>query len=62
MLILTRRTNETFYIGDGPGRIAVTVVSVRGRTVRVGIDAPRDVLVDRAEIRKRREQEEAEEC
>jgi carbon storage regulator len=54
MLILTRRPGETLRIGDD---IEVTVVAVHGSQVRIGINAPRDVAVDREEIaeRKRRE-------
>jgi len=56
MLILTRRAGEALRIGDN---IEVTVMAVNGSQVRIGIKAPRDVAVDRAEIaeRKRRERE-----
>jgi carbon storage regulator len=55
-LILTRRTGESVKIGDN---VTVTVLGVKGNQVRIGIDAPRDVRVDREEIRDRikREQE-----
>lgn len=54
MLILTRRAGEALRIGDD---IEVTVMSVSGTQVRIGIKAPRNVAVDREEIaeRKRRE-------
>jgi carbon storage regulator len=51
MLILTRRTGETLMIGDD---VTVTVLGVKGNQVRVGINAPRQVQVDREEVRKRR--------
>jgi carbon storage regulator len=51
MLVLTRKVGEEIVIGDG---IRVKVVSVQGDRVRVGIDAPRDVPVDRLEIHQRR--------
>lgn len=51
MLILTRRIGEMLIIGDD---ICVTVCGIKGNQVRVGIQAPRHVLVDRPEIRKRR--------
>jgi carbon storage regulator len=56
MLILTRRAGEALRIGDD---IEVTVMAVNGSQVRIGINAPRDVAVDREEIaqRKRRERE-----
>ena len=47
MLILTRRVGETLTIGDN---IEVTVLEVRGGQVRVGVNAPRDVVVNRKEI------------
>jgi carbon storage regulator len=39
MLILTRRVGEFVIIGD---EISVTVLSIHGAQVRVGVDAPRD--------------------
>ena len=56
MLILTRRAGEALRIGDD---IGVTVMAVNGSQVRIGINAPRDVAVDREEIaeRKRRDRE-----
>ncbi len=47
MLILTRRVGESVVIGDD---IVVTVVEVRGDSVRIGIDAPRSVDVHREEV------------
>lgn len=48
MLVLSRRVGETILI-DG-GRIRVQVVDVAGETVRLGIDAARDIVVLREEI------------
>ena len=50
-LVLTRNVNEAIIIGDD---IKITVLDVSGRSVRLGIDAPRDVIVDREEIREKR--------
>lgn len=47
MLILTRKVGETLTIGDN---IEVTVLEVRGGQVRIGVNAPRDVVVNRKEI------------
>ena len=47
MLILTRKEGESLRLGDD---ITVTVVSVKGGNVRIGIDAPRDVAVHREEV------------
>lgn len=57
MLVLSRRTSEQIIIGQD---ITVTVVRVQGDKVTLGIEAPDDIEVDRAEIRgaKRRTTEE----
>jgi len=47
MLVLSRKPGESFVIGDD---VTITVLEVRGDVVRVGIDAPRSVLVQRAEL------------
>lgn len=47
MLVLSRRVGEQLMIGD---EIVVTVIEVRSDTVRIGIDAPRSVVVNRAEV------------
>ena len=47
MLILTRSIGESIKIGDS---ISVTVLSVSGNQVRIGIDAAKDVAVHREEI------------
>ena len=54
MLILTRRPVETIYIGE---EITVTVLGVIGNQVRLGINAPRHVVIDRAEIHERKKRE-----
>ncbi len=50
MLILTRRIGETVMIGDD---IAITVLRVKGNQVRLGVDAPKTVSVQRQEIHQR---------
>jgi carbon storage regulator len=54
MLVLTRRVGDSVVIAEG---IRVTVVSVHGGKVRLGITAPRGVTVDRQEVHVRREAE-----
>ena len=53
MLVLGRRAGETICIGDN---IFVTVLSCECEKgyVRIGIEAPKDVEVDREEIRRRK--------
>lgn len=47
MLVLSRKIGQQIRIGD---QIVVTVVKSQGQTVRIGIEAPRDVRVLRAEL------------
>lgn len=47
MLVLTRRIDEQIRVGD---EITITIVRIKGRSVRIGIDAPRDVSVRRSEL------------
>lgn len=51
MLVLTRKTNESIMIGD---EIEVSVLSVSGDKVRIGIAAPREVEVFRKEVHSAR--------
>lgn len=50
MLILTRKIGESLMIYDN---ITVTVLGVKGTQVRIGVDAPRNVIVHREEIFKK---------
>lgn len=52
MLILSRRINESIVILDG--EIKITVIGVNGCQVRLAIDAPKNITVDREEIHKRK--------
>ena len=47
MLILTRKVGESVLIGDD---ISITVLSVRGNQVKLGVQAPKEVSVHREEI------------
>jgi len=47
MLVLTRREGEKIIIGD---KISITIVRMLGDKVRVGVDAPNDVLILRSEL------------
>jgi carbon storage regulator len=47
MLVLTRKSNQSIMIGDD---IEITVLSVMGEKVRIGIQAPREIPVFRQEV------------
>ena len=48
MLVLTRKPGEKIHID---GDIIVTVLEINGNKIRLGIDAPDDVTILRAELR-----------
>jgi carbon storage regulator len=52
MLILMRRAGESIYIG---GNIVVTLVSLDRNRARIGIEAPREITVDREEVAMRKQ-------
>ena len=54
MLVLTRKPGEVLRIGDD---VTVTVLSVRGNIVRLGIAAPKSVAVHRQEVFDRMQRE-----
>ncbi|HVN25586.1 MAG TPA: carbon storage regulator CsrA [Syntrophorhabdales bacterium] len=47
MLVLTRKSGEAINVGD---EITVTVLEVRGNQVRLGIQAPHNVIIHRKEL------------
>ena len=47
MLVLTRKIGETIAIDD---HIKITVVQIKGKQVRLGIDAPKETKIHREEI------------
>jgi len=47
MLVLSRKHGEEILIGDD---VVITVVEVRGKFVRIGIEAPKQVPVRRREV------------
>ena len=49
MLVLSRKKNESIIIGDN---VTVTIVEIRGDKIKIGIEAPVDVSVDRVEVRE----------
>jgi len=51
MLLLTRRVGESIRIADN---VTVTVLGVKGNQVRIGVEAPKNVTVDRQEVHERK--------
>lgn len=50
MLILTRKIGESLLIGDD---VEITVLSIRGSQVKLGVKAPKEISVHRKEIYQR---------
>jgi carbon storage regulator len=48
MLVLSRRVNEAIMVGD----VRILVVRIADGKVRLGIEAPADVAIDREEVRE----------
>jgi carbon storage regulator len=55
MLVLTRGIGGEIIITTADGQeITVAVLGVRGNQVRLGVNAPHDVVIDRKEIHERK--------
>jgi carbon storage regulator CsrA len=54
MLVLSRKAQQEVVIGDN---VRITVLQIKGNTVRLGISAPRDILVRRAELKPKAPEE-----
>jgi carbon storage regulator len=54
VLVVTRLPSESIRIG---GQIRIIVLGVKGRQVRIGVDAPLNIVVDREEIHLRKQAE-----
>lgn len=54
MLVVSRRINESIHIGQD---IVIAVLEIRGKRVKIGVQAPRDVQVDRTEVYNRKKSE-----
>ena len=50
MLVLSRKVGQKICIGEN---IFISVVQVQGSRVRLAIEAPENVTIDRAEVRRR---------
>jgi carbon storage regulator len=51
MLVLSRKKDEQILIGNN---ITVTITEIRGDKVRIGIEAPPEVVVDRREVAEKK--------
>ncbi len=51
MLVLTRKPSQSFKIGDG---ITITVLSMVRNQVKIGIQAPKEVVILRTELEKKK--------
>jgi len=56
MLVLSRKLNESIVINDN---VVVTVLGVKGDTVRIGINAPGEIPVHRQEVYEKMQNEAA---
>lgn len=54
MLILTRKSGESITIGDD---IRIQVVEIKGRQIRIGIEAPKQYVIHRQEVYLRIQEE-----
>ena len=53
MLVLSRSKHQAVRIGKD---VVVTVVGIRGKQVRLGVEAPANVSIDRDEVRRRKQE------
>lgn len=54
MLVLTRKLGESITIGDD---VKVTIIEVKGKQVKLGVEAPQQTIVHREEIYQRIQEE-----
>ncbi len=47
MLVLSRKLGQSFHVGEG---VRITVVKIDNNSVRIGIDAPHEIPIQRREI------------
>ena len=47
MLVLTRKVGQTIQIGD---QVSITITQIKGKNIRIGIEAPAEVAIRRGEL------------
>lgn len=52
MLVLSRRVDQKIMI---TGNIVITIIEIRGDKVRLGFEAPKEIIIDRHEIYLRKQ-------
>ena len=57
MLVLGRKKNEQIVISSRAGEIRITLLAIRGDKVRLGFDAPKEILIDRHQLHERIQRE-----
>lgn len=55
MLVLSRYLDEKIVIGSGPNQVVMTVIRVGKNNVKLAFEAPKEVAIDRMEIRRSKE-------
>jgi carbon storage regulator len=59
MLVLSRKNREAIVIN---GEITVRIISIKGNTVRLGIEAPKEIPIHRSEVFDRAREQLAQPC
>ena len=58
MLVLTRKAGETVVISDGDEEIEIRILKVQGKSISIGVNAPRSKRIYRGELVASAEKEE----
>lgn len=50
MLVVSRKKGEQIFVGEGASQIVISIADIKGNTVRVGVQAPKNVNIRRSEL------------
>ena len=50
ILVLSRKKDEKIIIGDGDNKITIMIIEIRGDKCRLGIEAPKEIPINREEV------------